>query len=328
MMKPTMKTVARHGSSARNPSAANGPAAIARAEAVVMPELARGAHAFRHTVDSALACLAAMRISPTRIHLRRTGREALPEGTVVAQSPPAGERIETDTQIYLGVAGLGFTHALPAGMWDSGGEVEPGTREMLAGIDDPIEKLAHWAHEGAALFRLSEADHLACERWMALFGVSSADWPREAWFPLASLLAQLPWLACSEEGISLVLGVLFHLPVASLRYVRSVAAISGDKTSLLGRRASRLGVDAVAGDAIEDLARLRIVLGPVPLDMYEAFAEGEQSRLLLRAFDYLLPAFQDFEIEWAVEDAGRCPQLGIAERNSRLGINTHMGSAA
>ena len=328
MTKPTMRPLARHGSSAQNPSAAGGLAAIEPAEALVMPELAAGTHSFRHTVDSALACLTAMRISPARIHVRRTGREASPEGTIIAQSPSAGERIEIDTQIHLEIAGLGFTHALPAGMWDSGGEVEPGTREMLAGVDDPIEKLAHWAHEGAALFRLSEADHLACERWMALFGVASADWPREVWFPLASLLAQLPWLAGSEEGIGLVLGVLFQVPISSLRYMHSLAAISGDKTSMLGRRASRLGVDAVVGDAVEDIARLRIVLGPVPLDIYQAFAEGEQGKLLLRAFDYLLPAFQDFEVEWAVEDAGRCPQLGIAERNCRLGINTHMGSAA
>jgi hypothetical protein len=324
MMKPMMP----HGSSEQNPSKAKGLVQNGSAEALVMPELALGNHAFRHTVDSALACLAAMGISPARIHLQRTGREASPEGIILAQFPPAGGRIEIDTHIHLEIAGLGFTHALPAGMWDSGGETEPGTREMLAGIDDPFEKLAHWAHEGAALFRLSEPDHPACERWMALFGVQSAGWPRELWFPLASLLAELPWLACSEEGIALALGVLFHVPIASLRYAESMAAISGDKTSLLGRRASRLGVDVVVGDAMEDLAHLRIVLGPVSLETYEAFAEGEQGRLLLRAFDYLLPAFQDFEIEWAVEDARRCPQLGIAERNSRLGINTHMGSAA
>jgi hypothetical protein len=324
MMEPMMQ----QGSSEQNPSNTKGLPQIGPGDALMMPELALGNHAFRHTVDSALACLAAMGISPARIHLRRTGREASPEGIIIAQSPPAGRKIELDTHIHLQIAGLGFTHALPAGMWDSGGEAEPGTREMLAGIDDPLEKLAHWAHEGAGFFRLSEADHQACERWMALFGVRTSGWPRELWFPLASLLAQLPWLACSEEGIGLALGVLFHVPVASLRYVQSMAAIAGDKTSLLGRRASRLGVDVVLGDAIEDLAYLRIVLGPVSLETYEAFAEGEQGRLLLCAFDYLLPAFQDFEIEWAVEDARRCPQLGIRERNSRLGINTHMGSAA
>lgn len=294
----------------------------------VMPDLASGTHAFRHSADSALACLAAMSISPTRIHLRRTGREALPKGTVVAQFPPAGEVLEPDTQIYLNVAGLGFTHALPVGMWDSGGEAELGTRELLEGIDDPLDKLTHWTHEGATLFRISNADKLACERWMALFGVNSADWPRELWFRLSSLLAQLPALVCSEEGMKLVLGVLFQIPIASLRYQRSVAMIHRDKATLLGVRASRLGIDTVAGDAVEDLAHLRITLGPVSLKTYEAFAEGEQAALLRRAFDFLMPAFLDYEIIWTVADAQRCPWLGMAEHNSRLGVNTYLGGAA
>jgi hypothetical protein len=294
----------------------------------VMPDLASGTHAFRHSVDSALACLAAMRISPTRIHLKRTGREAVPKGTIVSQSPLAGKVLEPDTQIHLDVAGLGFTHALPVGMWDSGGEAEPGTKEMLEGIDDPLDKLTHWAHEGAALFRISNTDKLACERWMALFGVRSADWPRELWFRLASLLAQLPALACSEEGMRLVLGVLFQIPIESLRYQRSVAIIRRDKATLLGGRASRLGIDTVVGDAVEDLAHLRITLGPVSLKTYETFAEGAQGKLLRRAFDYLMPAFLDYEIVWTVADAQRSPQLGIAERNSRLGVNTYLGSLA
>jgi hypothetical protein len=304
------------------------PTATAPAPLPVMPEFTVGTHAFRHTVDSALASLAAMHLSATRIHLRRTGREAVPEGTIVAQHPRAGEPLAPDTQIRLDVAGLGFTHALPVGMWDSGGEAEPGTREMLEGIDNPLLKLEHWAHEGAALFRISETDKLACERWMALFGVRSSDWPSALWFRLASLLAQLPALACSEEGMRLVLGVLFHIPIESLTYQRSLAMMHRDKTTLLAKRASRLGVDTVLGDAVEDLAHLRITLGPVSLATYTAFAQGEQGKLLRQALEYLMPAFQDYEIAWTVADAGRCPQLGIPERNSCLGVNTHLGTAA
>lgn len=295
---------------------------------LLMPDLTSGTHAFRHTVDSALASLSLMRISATRIHLRRTGREAVPEGTVVGQHPVAGALLEPDTAIRLDVAGLGFTHALPVGMWDSGGEAEPGTREMLEGIDNPLVKLEHWAHEGAAMLRISDADRLACERWMTLFGVRSKDWPEEMWFRLASLLAQLPALACSEEGVRLVLGVLFQIPIESMTYQRSVAMLPADKTTLLGVRMSRLGVDSVVGDAVEDMAHLRIVLGPISLKTYEEFTAGEKGLLLRRALDYLMAAFQDYEIAWSVEDAGRCPQLGVAERNSRLGVNMHLGSAA
>lgn len=300
----------------------------ARAKALpVMPDLSSGTHAFRHTADSALACLAAIRISPARIHLRRSGREAVPDGTIVGQFPFAGAVIEPDTQIHLEVAGLGFTHALPVGMWDSGGEAEPGTREMLEGIDDPLDKLTHWAHEGAALFRLSDGDILACERWMALFGVRASDWPQELWFRLASLLAQLPALACSEDGMRLMLGVLFQIPIESLRYQRSVAMIHREKATRLGDRATRLGIDSVVGDAVEDLAHLRITLGPVSLKTYETFTAKEQARLLRRAFDFLMPAFLDYEIVWTVADAQRCPHLGVAEQNGRLGVNMYLGDA-
>jgi predicted component of type VI protein secretion system len=213
-------------------------------------------------------------------------------------------------------------------MWDSGGEAEPGTRELLDGIDNPLVKLQHWAHEGATLFRISESDRLACERWMALFGVNSNEWPRELWFRLSSLLAQIPTVACSEEGFRLFLGVLFQIPVESIRYKRSFAVLPQATTSQLGVRSNRLGVDTILGDAIEDLAHLCITLGPVPLATYEAFVEGDKGRLLRSAFDYLMPAFQDYEIAWTVGDARRCPRLGIPEHNSRLGVNTHMGAKA
>jgi hypothetical protein len=291
-----------------------------------MPDFTSGTHAFRHTLDSALASLAARGISAVRIHLRRTGREAVPDDTVISQSPRAGEPLRPDTEIRLDVAGLGFTHAMPVGMWDSGGEAEPGTRELLDGIDNPIVKLQHWAHEGATLFRISESDRLACERWMALFGVNCGEWPHELWFRLSSLLAQIPALACSEEGMRLVLGVLFQIPVESIRYERSLAMLPQATTSKLGVRSCRLGVDTILGDATEDLAHLCITLGPVPLKTYEAFVEGDKGRLLRRAFDYLMPAFQDYEIAWTVGDARHCPRLGIPEHNSRLGVNTHLGA--
>jgi predicted component of type VI protein secretion system len=163
---------------------------------------------------------------------------------------------------------------------------------------------------------------------MALFGVDSGEWPRELWFSLACLLAHLPKLASSEEGLRLALGVLFKIPVRSLRFRPSLSVVQREKTTLLGARASRLGVDAIAGDAVEELAHLQIELGPVSLETYENFAAGERHKLLLRAMDYLVPAFLDFEIHWVVEDARRCPQLGVARRNSRLGVNTHLGDAA
>ena len=82
------------------------------------------------------------------------------------------------------------------------------------------------------------------------------------------------------------------------------------------------------GDRAEDLAKLNIELGPVPLATYERFAESRDGqKLLTQTMRLVMPSSQPYEITWAVEDRTRPPQLGIPAGNSRLGINTHMGRA-
>lgn len=293
-----------------------------------MPELTRGTHAMSHTIDSALSCLAALPVPSSRIQVQRMGRSALPDGMVLAQTPRAGTPLAEDMPIRLEVAGLGFTHALPVGMWDSGGEGEPGTWEMLGCVDDPLVKLTHWAHEGASLFRISQTDEAACARWIALFGLRAADLPPDLWFRMATLLPQLHAVACSAEGIHLVLGLLFDLPVSSLSYLSVRAPLRSSLRTRLGERASQLGVDLVMGATVEDLAQLLICLGPVSLALYDKFAEAANGQWLTRTLEYILPAFQDYTLRWLVEDHNRCPQLGIAESNSTLGVNTYFGTSA
>lgn len=296
------------------------PAAPAR-----MPDFTSGTHAGHHTLDSALASLAALRVSASRIHIRTMGRDAAPPGTVLRQTPPAGEVLTGDVQITLEIAGLGFIHALPAGLWESGGEAEPGTRELLEPLDDPLRKLEHWSQEGASLFHITAENPGACARWLALFGLRPEEWPSELWYRLATLLPNLPVFAGTEDGIRLALGVLFELPVQTLRWLPSLAVLDTASVSRLGATASRLGVDAIVGDAVEELAHLSIALGPVSLSVYDRFVHGPQREWLARAFDLLLPAFVDYEISWAVLDARRRPRLGLAEENSRLGVNSHLG---
>ena len=56
-----------------------------------------------------------------------------------------------------------------------------GTLEILSGFDDPLEKLKHWFHEGAPLFRIAPDDR-GLRPLAALFGVEPEHWPRSLWF--------------------------------------------------------------------------------------------------------------------------------------------------
>ena len=292
----------------------------------VMPALSGGTHAYAHSVNSALVSLAALGVSPSRVQVRRAGRNGLAAGTIVRQKPAPGERLDAATMVELEVAGLGFTHALPVGMWDSGGEAAAGTREILQVFDDPLEKLKHWFHEGAPLFRIAPDNPQACARWLALFGVNAEAWPRSMWFRLASLIARMAQLSCSQDGCAFVLEVLLNLPVQSFSYRSNETPLPQHAVSGLGSQASRLGVDLLMGDRVEDLAILRVELGPVSLAAYERFNETEEgASLLQRTLSLVMPASTHYEVAWSVEDKTRLPRLGMAEHNARLGINTHLG---
>ena len=296
--------------------------------AKTMPMLAGGTHAYRHSVDSALVSLQALGVATHRIQLRRVGRQGASAGTVVRQSPAAGAELTGSTRVELEIAGLGFSHALPVGMWDSGGEAAAGTREILEGFDDPLEKLKHWFHEGAPLFRIAPDDAASNARWLALFGVAATDWPRRLWFRLASLIARMGQLSCSQTGCAFVLEVLLELPVLRFTHRPTETELPPAGRSGLGQRASQLGIDLLLGSHVEELATLVVELGPVTLATYERYtADPEGVALLARTLRMVMPCSAPYEMAWAVEDKERAPRLGIATENARLGINTHMGGS-
>ncbi len=293
-----------------------------------MPAFAAGKQAHHHSIHSALATLSALGIGAHRIEIERTGRDAAEPDTVVGQTPSPGEPLLPDMRVHLRIAGLGFTHALPVGMWDSGGETHIGTREILQGFDDPLEKLKHWFHEGAPLFHIAPDDPAACARWLLLFGVEPERWPKTLWYRLASLIAGMAQYACDREGCAFVLKTLLDLPVQQLRYKPCYTHLPQSALSGLGQRSSRLGVDLIMGDSVEEPALLEIEIGPVPLPCYERFAETPEGTALLRqTLELVLPVATRHEVRWSVLDPSRPPQLGVREGNSRLGINTHMGRA-
>lgn len=292
-----------------------------------MPELCRSFRGFHHTVDSALEVLWGLNVSPHRITLRMDGR-GYPTHWVVAQKPAPGTELGEGDRIELVIAGLGYFHSLPVAFWDTGGEARMGTREIVSPIDDPYQKAAHWLREGARLFDISEKNPDACARWISLFGLNPEHWPKEKWFPLALLLPGLQALSGKEYGIRFALHSMLGLPLEAMRRSARRRYLDEDDLSLVGQRYSRLGVDAVVGDAVEDLAQITLVLGPVSLETYFRFQDPEQ-RYLLDAVLYLIaPLHQRYTLAWSVEDRGKAPRLGIEMRNSRLGLNSHLGREA
>jgi hypothetical protein len=289
-----------------------------------MPDLAHSQRGFHHTVDSALEIFAGLGVSPHRITLTMAGR-GLPSRQVVSQWPAAGTLLGPGDTIVLEIAGIGYWHSLPVAFWDAGGEEQAGTREILSPIDDPYQKAAHWLREGARLFDIGPGNNDACARWIALFGLNPEHWPQDSWYPLAILLPSLQFLAGKEYGIRFALHHMLGLPLETIRRRPRYRYLEEEQLSLLGVRMSRLGVDLLAGDRMEDLARLELWIGPVPLARYFEFQEEDRKSMLEAVLYHIVPCHQRYVVRWSIADRGRAPRLGDEERNSRLGMNSYLG---
>lgn len=293
----------------------------------VMPCLETGFFGFHHTVDSALKVLSELGVSASRITLRMDGR-GLPSRWVVAQDPPPGGDLGPGVSVSLSVAGLGYFHALPVGMWDKGGEDGPGTREIMELLDDPLQKATHWIREGARLFDIQPDNLNACSRWISLFGLTPEDWPTEIWYNLSLILPSLQQLAATERGIELIFHLLLQLPVNEIRYFPSFRKLPEHDLSLLADRYCRLGVDSIVGDRVEDLAGVLLEVGPVALTTYYEYQQDEKKRLFTEVLDLCMSCQRKCRVKWVVLDPVKSPRLGYEAQNARLGINTHLGRLA
>jgi hypothetical protein len=289
-----------------------------------MPCLESPFFGFHHTVDSALELLAEMGVSSSRITIEMTGR-GYPSRWILAQDPPPGAVLDWGTQIKLKVSGLGYFHALPVGMWDKGGEIELGTQEILSPLDDPLQKGSHWVREGARLFDLQPANFGDCSRWISLFGLNPDDWPRESWYHLSLLLPQMQRLAGTETGIRLAFRLLLDLPLKHIRMVPTSRYIPPEDCTRLGASASRLGIDCIVGDHIEDFAGLWLFVGPLRLAKYYECQDREKKKLITAVLQLSMSCQRRYWVSWLVEDATKAPRLGIEVENARLGINSHLG---
>ena len=289
----------------------------------IMPDFSHSFYGFRHTVDSALEVLAALGVPAERISLRLAGN-GMPSRWIGDQSPLPGALLFEDTLITLSVAGLGFFHNLPVGMQDSGGELEPGTREVFEVVDDPLWKGHHWVYEGARLFDISRDNPGACARWIEVFGLDPDPWPDEQLYPLALLLPSLQAIAGTERGIRLALDLLLRLPLQGIKRYPAYRYMTPDELSSLGSGFNRLSIDCVVGNCIEDISRSELILGPVGLERYYRFQEPEGKDLLRQVLRLVTPCYANYSIFWVVEDPHKGPRLGIREENSVLGINSYL----
>jgi hypothetical protein len=289
----------------------------------IMPDLSHSFYGFRHTVDSALEVLAVLDIPEARVNVRVVGGE-MSSRWVEDQFPPPGAILLEDTLVTLSVAGLGFCHHLPVAMQDSGGEQEPGTKEVFELLDDPLRKAHHWVCEGSTLFNIAPDQPEACARWVAVFGLEPDLWPAQQLYSLALLLPSLQALAGTERGIRLSLELLLHLPVQKIRRHPDFRFMKPDQLSRLGSDFNRVSIDYVLGHCLEDLSCSELVLGPVSLDRYYQFHEPEGKELLRQVLRLVVPFHMRYSTFWVVADPNKSPRLGIREENSVLGINSYL----
>lgn len=290
----------------------------------VMPDFVHGTASFAHTVDSAMQVLDALGIAESRLTLCMAGpgRHGL---EVVRQSPALGTLLTPSATVTLWISGFGFFDSLPMPMRESGGEAEFGTRELCRIFDDPLQKAGQWTRAGAPLFRIGPDKLTACRRWLSLFGIESSAWPEDLLYPLSLLAPTLAANAGRKVGIRLAFLVLLGLPVHSFESQTQFRTLPPHQFSRLGTQSSRIGHDLIAGDRQLDTDMLIIQLGPVPLDVYTKFQSDFGRRLIDLAAGVSISAWQNHRVTWLVQDATAAPRLGISERNSRIGLNFHLG---
>jgi len=293
----------------------------------LMPDFTQGTAGFAHTVDSAVHVLDALGISESRLTLRMAGpgRASL---QIVRQSPLPGTRLTPSMPVTLWISGFGFFHALPLPMRESGGDAEMGTRELSQLFDDPLQKAAQWLRAGAPLFKIGPDRYAACRRWLALFAIDSSNWPEQMLYSLALLAPTLATKAGREVGIRLAFLVLLGLPIHKFHYCGTHRLLPPAEHSLLGSKLSCLGRDLLVRDRQLDTDSLTIQLGPVSLDTHASFQSERGLKLLQMTADLCVSAYQKYSLTWLLDDLHESPRLGIAVRNSRIGLNFHLGRGA
>jgi type VI secretion system (T6SS) VasB/ImpH family protein len=290
----------------------------------LMPDLIQPRHGYHHTADSALLALSRLGIGTDRITIKKAGR-GWARSRVIDQQPPAGAPLAQDTVVELTVEGDSMFYHLPVGMHESSNDGQIGTREFVSIFDDAIEKAAVYIRLGGLFFDVRPSNPAGCARWIRLFGIDPDDWPKERWYRLAILLPCLRYLTGLESGLRLSLRMLLDLEISSISWQPRRTLMDPSDRSSLGARASRLGVDLIVGDGIDDEALMEITLRAETLDKYRLHQTDEGQRRIDQVMRLVAPYHWVYRFKWLIGDVDRAPRLGIEIENAVLGINSHLG---
>jgi Type VI secretion, TssG len=291
----------------------------------LIPDLIQLRHGFHHTVDSALLTLLHVGIGTDRVTVKKAGR-GWARSRVIDQQPPAGTPLTQDMVVELTVEGDSMFYHLPVGMQESSNDGEIGTREMVSIFDDAIEKAAVYMRLGGLFFDVRPSNPVGCARWIKLFGIEPEDWPKERWYKLAILLPCLRYLTGRESGLRLSMRMLLDLEIASIAWRPRRTLMDESDRSQLGARASRLGVDMIVGDGIDDEALMEITLRAETLEKFRRHQTGEGQKRIDQVMRLVAPYHWVYRFKWLIGDVDRAPRLGIEIDNAVLGLNSHLGS--
>jgi hypothetical protein len=291
-----------------------------------MPDMVQPRHGFHHTIDSALLALLRQGIGTDRITIRKAGR-GWARSRVIEQQPAAGAPLGRETVVELTVEGDGMFLHLPVGMREASREGEVGTRELVSIFDDPIEKASVHMRLGGLFFDVRPENPRGCARWIKLFGIEPDDWPKEKWYRLAVLLPCLRYLTGRESGLRLAMRMLLDLEIASISWRPRRTLMDASDRSLLSSRDSRLGVDLIVGDGIDDEALMEITLRAETLEKFRHYQMDEGQKRINQVMRLVAPYHWVYRFKWLIGDVSRAPRLGVEIENAVLGVNSHLGSS-
>lgn len=292
----------------------------------LMPDVVQPRHGFHHTIDSALLTLLRMGVGTDRIMIRNAGR-GWDRSRVIEQQPAAGLPLTQEMMVELTVEGDGMFHHLPVGMREASREGEIGTRELVSIFDDAVEKAAVYMRLGGPFFNVRPENPVGCARWIKLFGIEPEDWPKEKWYRLAVLLPCLRYLTGRESGLRLAMRMLLDLEIASIAWRPRRTLMEASDRSLLGSRDSRLGVDLIVGEGIDDEALMEITMRAETLEKFRRHQTDEGQKRINQVMRLVAPYHWVYRFKWLIGDVSRAPRIGVEVENAVLGVNSHLGSS-
>jgi hypothetical protein len=292
----------------------------------LMPDVTQPRHGYHHTIDSALLTLLRMGVGTDRITIRKAGR-GWGRSRVIGQRPDAGAPLGREAVVELTVEGDGMFLHLPVGMREASRDGEIGTSELVSIFDDAVEKAAVHMRLGGLFFDVRPENPGGCARWIRLFGIEPEDWPKEKWYKLAILLPRLRYLTGRESGLRLSMRLLLDLEIASISWRPRRTLMDASDRSLLGSRDSRLGVDLIVGDGIDDEALLEITLRAETLEKFRLHQADEGQKRINQVMRLVAPYHWVYRFKWLIGDIDRAPRLGVEIENAVLGVNSHLGSS-